>query len=241
MSRLAATLACDLRLQLRNGFYLAVAFVAGASVAILRLLPAEAVAWLLPLVVFQNLIVTSFYFIAGLVLLEKTEGTIAARVVTPLRTGEYLGSKVLTLTALSAAEGTAVVALGAPERLAAAGPAAPGWMVVGLALMALFFALAGFAFVARYGSINEFLLPSVAATVVLAAPIVEWLGLGSSPLWLVHPFAAQFTLVAAPFRPAPGWRLAYGVVYSLVWLVPAWIAARSAFDRHLLARWGSPA
>lgn len=239
MSRLSATVACDLRLQRRNGFYLAVVFVAALSVAILRLLPTAAVAWLLPLVVFQNLVVTSFYFMAGLVLLERTEGTIAARVVTPLSTAEYLGAKVLTLTVLSVAEGVAVVALGAPERVAAAGLGRLGGLTVGLALMAAFFALAGFVFVARYDSINEFLLPSVLATAVLSAPVVEWMGVWRSPLWLVHPFAAQFALVTAPFAPVPGWKLAYGAVYSVVWLLPAWIAARRAFDHHLLTRWGS--
>ena len=238
MTRFAATVACDLRLQLRNGFYVAVAFVAAVSVAILRLLPAASVAWLLPLVVFQGLVVTSFYFMAGLVLLEKTEGTIAARVVTPLRTAEYLGAKVLTLTALSVAEGVAVVALGAPGRVGAAGL---GWLTAGLALMAAFFCLAGFAFVARYDSINEFLLPSVAFTAALGLPLVEWISVWSSPLFYLHPFQAQFALVAAAFEPAPAWRLAYGVAYSTLWLIPAWIAARRAFDRRLLARWGSAA
>jgi len=238
MTRFAATVACDLRLQLRNGFYVAVAFVTAVSVAILRLLPTASVAWLLPLVVFQSLVVTSFYFMAGLVLLEKTEGTIAARVVTPLRTAEYLGAKVLTLTALSVAEGVAVVALGAPGRVGAAGL---GWLTAGLALMAAFFCLAGFAFVARYDSINEFLLPSVASTAALGLPLVEWIGVWGSPLFYLHPFQAQFALVAAAFEPAPTWKLAYGVAYSALWLVPAWLAARRAFDRRLLARWGSAA
>ena len=41
MRRLAATLRCDLRLQLRNGFYYATALVVVASVILLRCLPEE--------------------------------------------------------------------------------------------------------------------------------------------------------------------------------------------------------
>ena len=72
-------------------------------------------------------------------------------------------------------------------------------------------------------------------------PLVQWFGVRASPLFYLHPFQAQFALVAAAFEPAPAWKLAYGVVYSALWLIPAWLAARRAFDRRLLARWGSAA
>lgn len=46
-----------------------------------------------------NLPLATFFFIAGLVLLEKGEGTLEAQIVTPLTAGGYLASKILTLTA----------------------------------------------------------------------------------------------------------------------------------------------
>ena len=83
MSRLPAAVACDVRLQYRNGFYAAAAFVAVVLVVLLRWLPPETLRLLLPALVLANMQVNTFYFVAGLVLLEKAEGSLEALVVTP--------------------------------------------------------------------------------------------------------------------------------------------------------------
>ena len=49
MNRLAATLACDIRLQIRNGFYYAAGFVAAINILILSQLPSAALAYWMPL------------------------------------------------------------------------------------------------------------------------------------------------------------------------------------------------
>ena len=82
-ARIQATLLCDMRLQARNGFYYAAGAVAVITVVVLRLLPATDLRWLLPVMIVNNLIVNGFYFMAGLVLLEKAEGSIEAQIVTP--------------------------------------------------------------------------------------------------------------------------------------------------------------
>lgn len=112
MSRFHAALRTDLRLQLRQGFYLAGAFVAAIWIAILSQLPADGVRVALPAFLFLNGLTTTFFFVAGLVLFEKREGVLAALVVTPLRDGEYLASKVATLSLLAAVEGITIVLLG---------------------------------------------------------------------------------------------------------------------------------
>ena len=48
---------------------------------------------------------------AGLVMLEKGEGSLEARVVTPLRSGEYLLVKVMALSLLVLAENLIIAAL----------------------------------------------------------------------------------------------------------------------------------
>ena len=50
------------------------------------------------MMIMGNLVIGTFYFMGGLVLLEKDEGSLEARVTTPLKPTEYLSAKVLTLT-----------------------------------------------------------------------------------------------------------------------------------------------
>ncbi len=60
----------DLRLQMRNGFYIAAAFVVVVLVILLRQLPEASRSLGLPMLVFGNLLINGFFFMAGLVLLE---------------------------------------------------------------------------------------------------------------------------------------------------------------------------
>ena len=144
MSRLVATMGWDVRLQVRNGFYYAAGFVALFMVLLLLWPGREDLAWILPFVVFSNLMINTFYFFSGLVLLEKREGTLEAQVVTPLRTWEYLGSKLVTLSALALAENLAITvfAYGFGFRILP--------FVLGMMLAAVICCLVGFALVACF-------------------------------------------------------------------------------------------
>jgi hypothetical protein len=104
MKRLLSTIRCDIRLQARNGFYHAAAFVAAFwTFALSRIEPDHLVLWM-PVFILSNILINTFYFMAGLVLLEKAEGTLIAQSVTPLRPWEYLVSKLVTLKKVPMAE-----------------------------------------------------------------------------------------------------------------------------------------
>ena len=111
MKRLVTTIRCDLTLQFRNGFYAATVFVTAVWALILVQAGSFDMRWLLPPLVVGNLMVGTFSFIGGLVLLERGEGSLTAQVVTPLRISEYLTSKVVTLTLLAVAETLVIVLL----------------------------------------------------------------------------------------------------------------------------------
>jgi fluoroquinolone transport system permease protein len=233
MNRLLSTLRCDVRLQFRNGFYYVSAFVAAVFVLALRQLPAVDWAPWWPPILLANLTVNSFYFMAGLVLLEKGEGTLEAQVVTPLRAGEYLASKVLSLALLSCLESFAIVVL-------VSGPGFDwGWLAGGLLVLIALLALYGFFVVARYDSITEFILPSTVWTMGLSLPLLYYFGIWRSPVMFLHPLQAPLVLMQAAFAPLPRWQVAYGVVYSLLWIAVAWHLTRRAFLRFVIVREGA--
>src|SRR4051794_35315548 len=81
--RLIATILCDVRLQFRNGFYYATAFVTAIYALALSQVSGEplglSIATLFPVFVLDSMVVGTFYFVAGQVLLEKGEGTLQAQ------------------------------------------------------------------------------------------------------------------------------------------------------------------
>ncbi len=233
MRRLLATMHCDVRLQMRNGFYYAVLFVVACWGLLIWQLPAFDWRLMLPVLILGNLTVTAFYFIGGQVFLEKTEGTLEAQVVTPLRIGEYLASKVATLTGLSLIENLAVAAIFQGFGFN------PLPLTAGVVLASILFALIGFVTVARYEAINEYLLPSVLYTIALGIPYLHYFGLWTHPVMYVHPILATMILMKAAFLPVEPWQLVYGVIYPLVCVIPAFIWSRRAFDRYIVARRGA--
>jgi fluoroquinolone transport system permease protein len=173
-----------------------------------------------------------FYFISGLVLLEKGEGTLEAQIVTPLRSQEYLLAKVATLTILSIVENLSVVALTygfGPYLLA---------VLVALSLATPLFVLFGFMVVVRYDAINEFLMPSIVFASLLSLPILSYLGLNLSWLIFLHPLQGGLIWLTAAFQPVPAWQLLLSLIYSLAWIGAAAYLSRRAFYRFVIIREG---
>lgn len=224
MRRLAATLATDVRVQARNGFYAATAVVVVSSVVLLRWLPEDAATLLLPVVILSNVLVNAFYFVSGMLLLERVEGTFAALSVTPLRLGEYLASKVATLAVLSLAESLLVAGavIGVDVRLIA--------IAAGISLSAILFCLAGVALVVRYESISEFLMPSVLYATLLTLPVLGVFGVGPAAWYLPHPIQGPLALMQIDAPHTVG-GLGYAIGYPLLWTVPAWVWSRRALAR----------
>jgi fluoroquinolone transport system permease protein len=224
--RFAASVAVDVRLQYRNGFYAATAVVVAVSILLLRWLPAEASRLVLPAVIVTNVLTNTFYFVSGLLLLERIEGSFTARAVTPLRPGEYLASKLVTLTALSLVESLliAVASFGMEAR--------PAAVAAGVVSCAVLFCLAGVAVVARYDSVNEFLMPSVVYAALLTLPLLGVFGIGSPAWYLLHPVQGPLSLMQPDAQHGAS-SVAYAIAYPLPWIG---LAGRSSLRALLRLR-----
>lgn len=237
MRALAAALRWEVVLQARNGFYWATAFVILAVGGLLMALPeavrADHAAWV-PAIVAVNLQITTFFFAAGLMLLERDEGTLAALAVTPFSPGAYVATRTISLTALAAVETAAVVwiAFGAPRSVlpVIAGTAALGAVYTGI----------GLAVGSRYASVNSLLLPASVLVTALLLPLLAHFGLAPRALFLLHPIEPPLTLLRAGYLAAGPGELVYGVCGSAAWSAVAFLWGRSRVGRSMrdTSAWG---
>jgi len=193
VKRLLATLVTDVRLQWRNGFYYAVGFLLACWAVALSQLPALPWRTWLPALVLGNLGIGTFLFLAGLVLLEKGEGTLEAQIVTPLSARAYLVSKVATLAGLALVEHVALVAI------VVGGDFSPGALLLGVASGASVYCLTGFLAVSRYDSVDAFLMPSALWLTALSLPTLDFAGLWRTPLMALHPLQPALVLLRGAF------------------------------------------
>jgi fluoroquinolone transport system permease protein len=227
VNRVLSSLRWEVTLQYRNGFYYAVAFVLAIWVLLWTQLPRMDLSAVLAGILISNLLVTTFYFMAGMVMLEKGEGSLEARVVTPMRSGEYLLVKVLGLSALVLIENLVIAGLFSGFQFGLL-PVALGLLLAGAIFM-----LFGFLSVIRYNSINEYLLPSVGYAFLLMLPLIDFFGLWKSPLFYLHPIQGSLVLVQAGFQPAEALEWLYGIGYSLIWLGLLFWMSRKALRRFV--------
>lgn len=230
MSRLAAAIRLDLLLQLRYGFYYAAAFVVTLWIALLLPLPDSVRVVATPLVVFAELAVIGYYFIAGQVLFEKDERTLYALVSTPLRFSEYLGSKLATLTLVAVIASLAVVAAGYGSSFDAM------LLMAGVVPASMISLLAGFISVLPFDSITRYLIPSQLPLFAMSLPLIPFLNVWQSPVFYIVPTHGALILLGGAFgitTPTVA-QILYTVLYGLFWVCVLWLAARFAFDRYVV-------
>lgn len=233
MRRLWSAIRWEVRLQFRNGFYYAAGFVAVLFIIGLQYLPAAYWPLAMPVLVMGNMTMNTFYFMAALVLLEKDDGVLTGLVLTPLRQGEYLWAKLLSLALLTLVENGVIVT----AVVVTAGVGVyfnPLLMAAGIVLLSFINALYSFMLVIRYESVNSFIFPSVFWAMVLSIPLLQYFGLVDTPLMYLHPVQAPLLLLTGAFQPMPAWTWLYGVVYGAVWVAILYRLARRAFYRFVI-------
>ena len=234
MRRLGATLRLDLLMQFRYGFYYAAAFTALVWIALLSALPAPVLDVAVPFMIFADLAVVGYYFIAGTVLFEKGEATLFALVSTPLRFGEYLASKLVTLTALAVVMSLVVVIVSYGFEFDAA------LLMLGVILTSLIALLLGFIFVSPFEAISSYVVPSAIPHLIMAVPLIHFFGIWESPVFYLFPTQGSLFLLGGAFGTVSltGWQLLYAVLYQVFWVIGLSLLARRAFERYIVARKG---
>ncbi|WP_017596344.1 fluoroquinolone export ABC transporter permease subunit [Nocardiopsis potens] len=230
-ARLRSAVRLELRLQKRYGFLYAAAFSVLPWLAILLPLPTgyrEAAA---PLVLFGDLVVVPFFFIAASLFFEKGERTLFALTVSPLRFRDYLGAKVATLTLLSTVLALVITVIAHGVSFS------PLPLLAGLATTTVFMLVLSFTTALPFSSVTDWVVPSTFWLALVNAPLLHYSGLWEHPVLYLIPTQGSLILLGAAFGqtdPAP-WEYAYAVGYQLLCALLLALLARRLFTRFIVA------
>jgi fluoroquinolone transport system permease protein len=233
MNRLLSAMRWEVLIQFRQNIFYAAIFVAVLWSAVLFQIPDAGIVPVLVSVLFLDLSIFGFFFMAALYYLEKGDRVLEGLVVTPLRVVEYLTAKIATLTALS-------VVVGAVVTLAVYGVSINwGWYVLAVVGMSVPISLLGFVLAARYNGINEFLVPGVFFLVVMQLPLLGYLGIWDNPLLYLIPSQPGMILLKAAFTGAALWEIGYALLYLVALVLVGWRWAEQTFVRVIARQVGN--
>lgn len=241
MMRLLVAMRTDAVLMARNQLY---AISIGVSVLIAgvvaKLTTAQNIAGTFPMALLMVAGGSTLLYVTGMIILERTDGTLGAVSVSPLRPWEYIASKVATLTGIAVLEGVLIVACGWFWVNRTVPLEVPN-VLLGLVAMAILGAvhvLVGVVLVVRYRNFMDVLVPMSAIAVVMQMPAFYFIGAVDHRAMLLIPTGAPTMLLRGMFTPLHAWEWAYGVCGSVLLLTGLWWWALRAFDTHVTQKAG---
>ena len=153
----------DIRMQARENVYLFTVLTTLAFSTVLFLLPEGTPDAVITGILFLDPAVVGTSFVAAIVLMERSQNTLAALAVSPARPSDYVISKIITLTLLTFAGGMALVCVAywpvPPDRAIR--------FVIAMAFTGALGVVGGVLLVAAANSMNHFIARAFPVTVVL--------------------------------------------------------------------------
>ncbi|MFC7443065.1 ABC transporter permease [Laceyella putida] len=232
MSRMMAAFRHDVRFQVRHRFYAVYLLVTFLYVVFLHFLPIEWKVKATVVIILSDPSALGYFFISGIVLLEKEQSIYENLFIAPLRVREYIGAKVLSLSLLSVGTSTAI-------HLFTFGFAQLSVLfILGVFLTSAFFTLIGLGIAVRCQTLNDFFLVSPLYTLVFTVPLLGYVGWMDTPLYYLLPTQASLLLIEDPFQPLEFIPSIALLGWFIVWVVIAYRWAERSFQHYIIRRIG---
>ncbi len=198
--RMLNAIKADVTFQLKQGFYLVYILLTIIYMLIVHQLPEHMRIVVVPIVIFFDPSIVGFFFIGGIVMLEKTQGILDFLIVTPLRSKEYLMAKAISMAMLAILASCAITLVAYQDEVR--------WslLILGIGISALIFTLYGFFVAAKCKSLNAYFIKMIPYMLLIVLPCL---------LLLVQ---TPFDWVFSVFPSVAGIRIVYGAFTGMHWL-----------------------
>ncbi|MFD2628085.1 fluoroquinolone export ABC transporter permease subunit [Oceanobacillus kapialis] len=229
--RFHAAFLYDIKIQHRHGLYATYILVSMFYIIALHQIPEQfrEIAGLL--ITFSDPGVLGFFFIGGLVLLERNQNILDNLFITPYKVEEYILSKALSLTVLSVLTSFIihVSVFGLSQHLIL--------FLLGVFMTSMFFTILGLGVAVRCHTLNGFFLMSSSYSLIFLLPL---LGLAGSDtiFFMLLPTKGALLLMGSVFFPIHEIEALYAIGILIGWNSLAFLWARKSFYKLIMYKAG---
>lgn len=178
--RIKALFLGDVRFQRKYGFYYIYLIFSLLYIGILFALPPEWRQTAAILMIFSDPAAMGLYFMGAIVLFEKSERVLNSVAISPVKPYEYVLSKLFSIGCIST---IVAIVIGASSNVITK----PFYFITGVFLCSCLFSAIGLIFACRISSLNQFVIATIPAELIINLPAIAWL-LGYKKTWLLfHP------------------------------------------------------
>lgn len=207
---------------------LMVAFViAGVYTLAFKLIPALQIDPVLIYLIFSDPTAIGFIFIGAMILFEKTDQTLPAQVITPLKPSEFLWSKALALLipTIICSLVMMIAAKGIHFRVIL--------FLLNITLTSLLFTFLGIAGVMRVKTFNQYIIVIPVFIAPTSLPLLNFFGLTHLKVLYIIPTQASLYLFQQTLRPPDRMIELVSVAYLSLWVYLSYLFSRKTFENQL--------
>lgn len=177
----------DIRFQFKYGFYFIYTVLSAFYIALLFVFPASWRATAGILMIYTDPAAMGLFFMGSIVLFEKSERILDSLAVSPVRPWEYVASKLISIGIISVLVG---LLIGSASGVVSD----PIAFIVGVFLLSCICSAIGLAVATKITTLNQFLLATVPAEIVVNVPAVVRIFAYDEPWMLIHPGVSMIEL-----------------------------------------------
>lgn len=216
----------DVIFQFRHRFYYAYFFILAVYFSILMNVDGVVKEFLTVFILFSDTTVLGFFFVGGLLLLERDQNILQSLFVTPIKLHEYLFSKVLSLTILATVASfiIAISAFGIPKNIF--------FFTVGVVLSSAFFIFTGITIAVRSKTVNSYFFNAIVFTMLFFLPLLDFFGVLKSRFFMIFPTHGSIVLFKTLFEDVSLFDMAVSTVSLIFWNAVITVVAYRWFVKY---------
>ncbi|MFA9422509.1 MAG: ABC transporter permease [Sedimentibacter sp.] len=169
----------DARFQFKYGFYFVYLIFTVLYITLIHFLPLSWREKAAAILIFTDPAAMGIFFMGAIILFEKSERVLNSIAVSPVKVGEYIFSKVISLGFISAIVGITVALIANINNLFT--------VLIGIFLGSALFTLLGITAAANIRSLNQFIVATVPIEIISFLPPMFYMFGCDNIFMLIHP------------------------------------------------------
>lgn len=186
----------DIRFQFKYGFYFLYLIFSLIYIALIYAFPVE---WRKPagiIMIFSDPAAMGLYFMGAIILFEKSERVLNSIAISPVRSYEYVLSKLCSIGFISI---IVALAIGFGSGIISD----PLYFIVGTFLCSCLFSAIGLIVACKINTLNQFVIATIPAEILINIPALAWV-FGYKKSWLpYHPGVCLIELLNGSSNSLP--------------------------------------
>lgn len=229
--RLLPALKYDILFQIKQGIYYLYTGITVLYAILLYFIDNSIKSDVSVLMIISDPILLGFFFIGGIVLLEKDNNILQALFVTPLKVNEYIISKSMSLFFITLVCSIIIGIIGFRKDINLF------LFVLTICISSSTFTFLGMAIASSVNSLNEYMFISSCFEIILFSPLVSFFGIFDTFLFRLIPSDAVISLIKSSINNR--WTEAvFPLLVLIIWCISFYYIAKKSIFKNIIVSIG---